>query len=191
MFWVIGASLRPNAEISASTISLSINSFIPEIFTLEAYINIFTIRTFGKSLINTLIICAATIALGIIVNAPAGLIFAKYRFKGKEGLFFIIMISFMVPFEAVAIPTYQLVSQLNLVDTYTAIILPTVANGLIIFLFRQFFADIPDSMLEAATIDGAGFSRILVQIVVPLSKPVMISAGLMILYGNGKAFFGL
>ena len=48
MFWVIGASLRPNAEISASTISLSINSFIPEIFTLEAYINIFTIRTFGK-----------------------------------------------------------------------------------------------------------------------------------------------
>lgn len=121
------------------TISLSINSFIPEIFTLEAYINIFTIRTFGKSLINTLIICAATIALGIIVNAPAGLIFAKYRFKGKEGLFFIIMISFMVPFEAVAIPTYQLVSSINLVDTYTAIILPTVANGLIIFLFSSIF----------------------------------------------------
>jgi multiple sugar transport system permease protein/putative chitobiose transport system permease protein len=75
-----------------------------------------------------------------------------------------------------------------LIDTYAALILPMVANGMIVFLYRQFFKDIPDSLIEAATIDGAGKIRTFFQIIVPVSKPVIISASLMLFIKQWDAF---
>ena len=115
----------------------------------------------------------------------AGFAFAKYNFKGKSFLFALIVFSFMIPFEVIAIPLYVLVKSWNLIDTYFALILPAIANGLAVFLFNQFFKEIPTSLFDAARIDGASIITVLTKIVFPLSKPVVICVSLLLFLDSG------
>ncbi len=188
LLWVLMSSLRSDEEIFRYAMPFSIHTFIPDKFTFQSYINIFKLRGFGQALFNTVIVGVASIVLGMFINAVAGYIFAKYEFKFKKQLFFLVMISFMVPFEAVAIPLYQMVNQMGLVDTYWVLIIPTISNGLIIFLFKQFFEEIPDSLIESARLEGANLFVIFTRIIIPLSGPVMVSAGLMIFVWQWESF---
>ena len=86
----------------------------------------------------------------------------------------------MIPFEAIALPLYQVADRLNMVNTYQGMIIPGIASGLVMFLFIQFFRDIPAELLEAARVDGAKISTIFLKILMPLSKPIFITAGLML-----------
>ncbi len=93
-------------------------------------------------------------------------------------MFVLVLITFMIPFEMIAIPLYSLVDQLGWMDSYTAIIVPGIENGLVIFLYRQFFMELSPSLTEAARLDGASWFRIYTKIIMPLCKPVTLSAGL-------------
>jgi len=97
--------------------------------------------------------------------------------------------SFIITLEIIVITLYILVKSWNLIDTYYALILPAVANGLAIFLFKQFFEEIPTSLLDAARIDGASVPTALFKIVLPLSKPVIICVALILFLGQWDALF--
>jgi len=94
----------------------------------------------------------------------------------------------MIPFEVVAIPLYGLVQSLGWIDSYYGLIIPAIANGLVIFLYRQFFLDLPDALIESAHIDGASWWKIYTAIIMPLCKPITISAGLLLFISQWESF---
>ena len=141
-----------------------------------------------KPLVNTVVVCAVTVVLGLALNALAGFAFAKFRFMGKHVLFLMVILTMMIPFEAIAIPLYSLCHQLNMLNTKSALILPAVANGTYIFLFKNAFEEIPDSLAESARIDGASWLAVFTKIYIPLTKPIMVSAGLLIFFYQWQSF---
>jgi len=129
------------------------------------------------------------VAIGVFVNSMAGFAFAVFDFPLKKVLFVFVLLSFMMPFESIVIPLYTLMRTLNWTDTYAALIMPEVAGGLIIFLFRQFFAGIPKEIYEAARIDGANWWQIYLRMTLPLSGPTIATASLMMFIHQWDAFF--
>jgi len=180
MLYIILASFRTDQEIFQYALPFSAKTIFPVEWTSENYRIIFTDFSFGRPLVNTLIVVAVLVPVNIIIASIAGYAFAFYEFKGKKVLFSFFIISFMVPIDSVALPLYALINRLKLVDTYWALILPSVSSGLAMFLFTQFFRGIPKSFLEAARIDGANLFQTYWRIVLPLSIPVVITAGLMV-----------
>ena len=126
--------------------------------------------------------------MGRSLAIVAGYTFAVLRFPGRNVLFFLIVLTFLVPFEAIAIPLYTVVRSIGWLDTYQGLIGPGVANGIVIFLFRQFFAQIPRELAESARLEGASWVTILFRIYLPLSKPVVISAALLIFLFQWESF---
>jgi len=98
----------------------------------------------------------------------------------KKQLFALFLLTFMIPGEAIALPLYSLVNSMGLINTYAGLVLPALANGLVLFLFVQFFSETPKALLESVEIDGGGWWTSFSRIVLPLSKPIIITAGLMI-----------
>lgn len=180
ILYVILASFRTDEEIFKYALPFSSKTIFPVNWTFENYRVIFDQFKFAVPLKNTVIVVAALLPINLLVAALAGYAFAFFNFKGKAALFSIFIVSFMVPIDSIALPLYSFTSQLNLVDTYWALILPSISSGLAMFLFTQFFKGVPKSFLEAARIDGANLMQIFAQIVLPLSIPVIITAGLMI-----------
>ena len=165
--WMLTSSLKPQSE--------SIDyppTILPQAPTLEYYQILFTELDFGRYLVNTLIVVLISY-VGLMLMAMAGYAFAKFEFKGKKGLFFLVLATLMIPVQVTMIPTYLIINGLNLTNTLVGIALPTLVSGFSIFLFRQFMTTIPTEMLEAARLDGAGELRTFWQIVLPMSKPIL------------------
>ena len=188
LLWGISCSLRSDTEIFQYARPLSFHTFFPVQVTFESYVSIFRDFGFQRPIINTLYVSAITIVLGCLINSVAALAFAKFEFKGKKPIFFVILISFMIPFESIALPLYGVVNSFHWVNTFSGIIIPCLADGLVLFLFNQFFKDFPQSILEAAKIDGASMPRLYTRIVLPLSTPVFVTAGLMIFMNQWNAY---
>lgn len=140
-------------------------------------------RYFFVSIFTSL---AATVGT-LITGALAAFAFSRFEFFGKGAFFYIVLATMMVPGQILLIPNFLILSQLGWLDTYAALIVPWLASVFTIFLMRQFFLQIPDDLWEAARIDGASHFRYLWQIVVPLSKPVFITAGIFNFLGNWNA----
>lgn len=188
LVFAFSSSFRPMEDIYRYVSPLSWRTFIPENFTLEAYITIFTEHGYGQALLNSLGIALVTVAVGIIFNGMAGFAFAKFQFPCKRLLFLLVLLSYMVPFELISINLYAMMIDLKWIDTYWALIVPCIPNGMIIFLFRQYFMSFPDYLLEAAKIDGMGTVRTFFSIVLPNSKAVCISAGLVLFITQWESF---
>ena len=145
---------------------------LPQDPTLEWYLRLFTELDFGTYLRNTVIVVAIGF-IGLLFMAMAGYAFAKFEFRGRRWLFFLVLATMMIPIQVTMIPTYLILNGLHLTNTLVGIALPTLVSGFSIFLFRQFMSTIPTEMLEAARLDGAGEFRTFWQIVLPLSKPIL------------------
>ena len=126
-------------------------------------------RYFMHSVIVTTI---ATI-LTLLINSMAAYAFAKYNFRGRDGLFVMTLAMIMIPLEVILIPIYLVVSSLGLVNTYWGMIIPAAATPTGVFIIRQYMLTIPDELIEAARIDGAGEFRIFARIVLPLCRPAL------------------
>jgi multiple sugar transport system permease protein/putative chitobiose transport system permease protein len=188
LWWSLASSLRPLDEIFKYTSPFSIKALWLDHFDLSAYLTIFGERGFGVAVLNSAFVAAMTVLGGLIINGLAGFVFAVFQFPGRQLLFFITVLSFLVPFEAISIPLYNVIKVFGWIDSYYALIVPALANGVVIFLFRQFFSQIPRELAEAARMDGAGWLKILWNIYLPLSKPVIISAGLLIFLFQWESF---
>ena len=189
LLWAIAASFTPNDLVFRYAYPFSWRAFLPVDFTLEAYQNLFA-RNFGRSLINTFILGIAVVLIGGTINAMAGFAFARFEFWGKRPLFvFIILVTFLIPVDLTAIPRFILVNELGWINTWQGLIVPGLASSLVIFLFRQFFEEIPQDLIDAARVDGASWGRLFVNVVLPLSTPVLITAALLLFLSQWDAFF--
>lgn len=132
-----------------------------------------------RTLLNTMGYAAITLAGMFLVAPLAAFVFAKLRFKGNSVLFFLYVFLLLLPFQVLCVPLYLTVSTLHLMDTPWAFILLEIFSPLYVFLLRQFMRSIPDSILEAAALDGAGLIRTYLRIILPLSKPALAVCGVL------------
>ena len=188
LLYTFSSSFRRDAEIYSYAFPLQWHTFIPVDFTAEAYVKIFDEFKLWRPLLNTLVVTVVVVGAGCLLNSLAAFAIAYFEFRGKKLFFGLIMISFMIPFESIAMPLYRVISDLKWVNTYKALTIPCIADGLAVFLFIQFFKNIPSSLFEAARIDGAGWMKIYRSIVLPVSKPVFITAALMIFINQWNSF---
>jgi multiple sugar transport system permease protein len=189
LLWAIAASFTPNNLVFRYAYPFSWRAFLPVEFTLDAYRNLFA-RNFERSMINTLILGVTVVVVGGVVNAMAGFAFARFNFVGKRFLFiFTILVTFLIPIDLTAIPRFILVNSLGWINTWQALIVPGLARSMVIFLFRQFFEEIPQDLIDAARVDGASWGRLFMAVVLPLSTPVMITASLLLFLSQWDSFF--
>jgi multiple sugar transport system permease protein len=188
LVWSVASSFTPLNDIFKYAVPFSWHAFLPSNFTLQAYQDL-AASSYPRALFNTVLVCAITVAAGILVNSLAGFAFAVFTFPGKRALFVLVLVTFLIPFEVLALPLYVIVNTLHFSNSYQALILPALANGIVVFLFRQFFIDTPRELLEAARVDGLNWFGIYVRIVIPISTPVMVSAGLVLFLSQWQSFF--
>ena len=170
VIWMIVSSLKPEVSIFADMSSMK--AFWPTEASFDNYKNILQKGEIIKSILNSIYYVAVTIVFGLIVNSMCGYALAKLQFRGKDFLFSLVVALIIIPLESIILPLYFLIFKAKMLYTFTALIAPFVANCFSIFLFRQFFIDIPDSLIEAAALDGASPLRTFFSIVLPLSYPV-------------------
>ena len=166
-FWMVTGSLKPLGESRTDPPTI-----LPRHATLDSYRKLFSELDFGTYLTNTLVVVLIDSA-GLLLMAMAGYAFAKMRFKGRGPLFALVLATMMIPAQITMIPTYLLLNDVHLTNTLLGIAFPSLVSAFSIFLFRQFMATIPDEILEAARMDGAGEARIFARIVLPMSKPIL------------------
>lgn len=164
--WMISSAFKPENEILAIPPTI-----FPENPTFDNFIKLFTEMNFLVYLKNTLIIVAVS-SVGLLFNGMAGYGFAKFDFKGKEKLFYLVLATMMIPGQVTMIPVYLLLNEMGLTNTMSGIILPGLVAAFNIFLFRQFMATIPTSLIEAARLDGAGEFYIFFRLIIPVAKPI-------------------
>lgn len=168
MLWMLSASFMPAGEASTFPPRL-----LPREPTLEHYRELFTRLRLGRYFLNSTIIALAVTAISLLINSMAGYAFAKLRFRGRDRLFRLLAAGLVVPVQVSMLPLFLLLKQLGLINTYWGVIIPGMASIFGIFLIRQYALSIPDELLDAARIDGAGELRLFVSIVLPSIVPIL------------------
>jgi multiple sugar transport system permease protein len=134
---------------------------------------------FGLFMFNSVFIMVTMVAGGLLVNSMIAYALARLRFSGRSILLTVIISLIIIPFEAIAVPLLLVVNRFNWLDSYQVQIVPFIADALSIFLFYQFFINLPKDLEEAALVDGASYFRIYWNIMVPLSKPVFATVAIL------------
>ena len=165
--WMLLDSFKPMKEIIKG------KSFWPEDFTFKNYNTVLTKAPVLSWLRNSVITAVSGTIIMLFTSSLAGFVFAKYEFKGKTFLFLFILATMMVPQQATMIPSFLLIQRLGLYDNLASLVLPKMVGGFGIFLCRQFIADIPDDLMDAAQIDGASDMYIYAKLIVPLIMPAI------------------
>lgn len=173
--WMIISSFMTNEEIIASPITLW-----PSSFYLGNFQDVFSEIPIGRAWLNSLIVSGIVTFSALFTSSIAGFMFAKMRFKGSNSLFILVLSSMLFPTHVILIPLFLLSSRLHLIDSYLGIILPFLISGFGVFLLRQFIYGIPNSLIDAARIDGASDFRIYIRIILPLTKPILSALGILI-----------
>jgi putative chitobiose transport system permease protein len=186
--WIVLDSFRPNEDVLSSLSPASWSLIIPSRLTLDNYVQLLTADGFGQALANSAIVCVVSVAIGVVISAMAGYALGVLNFFGRNAIFAVIVITFMVPFEAIAIPLSQLFTSWGLANTLIGLILPGIGNGLAIFNLRQHFLGIPGSFREAAKLDGASEPRILFSLYFRMSGSAITNSALLIFLGQWTAF---
>lgn len=170
LIWMISASLKPESQIFANMNSLK--TFFPVSASFNNYVEVFTRMNLPQVFKNTLLYIALILVLDLLVNSMCGYALAKFEFKGKGAIMNLVVALMVLPMEAIMLPLYIEMSQLGWVNTLVALVIPFVAKCFSIYMFRQFFCDIPGDLIEAAAIDGCRPAGTFFKIVMPISKTV-------------------
>jgi multiple sugar transport system permease protein len=182
LYWMLAGGLKPQREAL---------DFPPTLWphepTLDNYVRLFTELDFGRYLVNTIAVVLLG-AVGLLLMAMAGYAFAKFEFRGKRVLFFLVLATLMVPVQVTMIPTFLILTGMKLTNTLVGIALPTLVSGFGVFLFRQFMSTIPTELLEAARLDGAGEWRTFWRIVLPMSGPILAVQAVLVFITGWNSF---
>jgi len=170
LLWMLSVSLMQPGEASAFPPPL-----LPAHATLDNYRELFLHAGMGRYLFNSLFLAVAVTLISLAFNLSAGYAFAKLQFRGRERVFQAILGALLIPAQVGMIPLFLMMKWLHLVNTYGGVIVPCLTTAFGIYLVRQYARSIPDDVIEAARIDGAGEWRIFLRIVLPLLKPVIVT----------------
>lgn len=158
-------------------------------FTLENYLKAWERGNFLLAFANSTLVALAVTAFQLITSALAGYALARLKFRGRQALLLLILATLVIPFQILVIPIFLVLKWGHLINTYGALILPTAANGFSIFLMRQYFVTIPVELEEAAALDGANRLQILWRIMLPLSRPALVTLFLFTFIGEWNDLF--
>lgn len=184
LYWMVVIAFSPRGEVFRP----GGVQFWPSTFSTENFASLFARFPIADWFVNSLVIGAFVTALTVIVNLLAGYAFARIRFAGRGILFILALATMMIPVQAIMVAQFRLVTGLQLTGTYWSVILPGAAAAFGLFLARQFFLSIPEELIEAARMDGASHLRTFLQIVLPLSKPLIAVLTLLTLLGSWNDF---
>ncbi|MFQ6806711.1 MAG: carbohydrate ABC transporter permease [Lachnospiraceae bacterium] len=179
IFWALMVSFQREGKPITSVVDW----FTPP-YTLENYPQIIMNSSVPTWLINSLIIAVIVTALTVIFSAMAAYALAKLKFKGSNAFFMYFLIGILVPGEATIVPLFITVNSLHMINTYAGMILPSIAGSMNLIIMITFFRNLPDELLEAAKIDGAGEVRIFFQIALPLSKTIIATVCIFAFVGS-------
>ena len=181
--WMALGSLKTQREILAKPPKL-----LPEHATLANFTKWFAELNFGSFFTNSLIVAVITVAGNIVFCSMVGYALSKMNFAGKNILFGAVMVTLMVPSVATFVPLFVIISNLHLTNTYAALILPFLCQPIGVFLMRQFIGGIPDALMEAARMDGAGELRIFFQIILPQCGPALATLSILTFLSSWNNF---
>ncbi|MFZ4656721.1 MAG: carbohydrate ABC transporter permease [Caldilineaceae bacterium] len=180
--WMIFASFKTFKDLVSST------QMLPQVWTLNNYIEIASRINFPVAFLNSMIAATAVTVFTLLTSAALGYIFAKYRFWGKEKLFLLLLSTMMVPFAVVLVPLYLTITGFGLANSLGGIIITGLWSSFGMFMLRQFMESIPFELIDAARIDGASEWRIFGQIVLPLSGAPMAALAVFAFLGNWDSY---
>ncbi len=183
-FLMIVTSFKDSHEIITSNLNI-----FPRIPVLQNYLTVFGKTYIARYMLNGLIVVVAVLAGQLLVNIPAAYAFAKRDFPFKKILFACILAALVFPRYIAAIPNFLLLSKFKLIDTYAALILPSIASPFCIFLMRQYILTIPEVFFEAARIEGCSIPRVILTILVPMVKPAVGSFTIFSIVSHWNDFF--
>jgi multiple sugar transport system permease protein len=172
--WVVSGSLRSLGEIRSDP-----GAWLPHHVTLGNFVRLFRTEGFGRFLVNSIVVAVIVVTGNIVAASAAGYALAKLDFAGRRIAFGAVMAAMMVPFTTVFVTQFVITVDLGLADTLTGIALPGAALPLCVFIMRQYALSVPDELLEAARIDGAGEFRIFFRIFLPLAGPAVATITIM------------
>ncbi len=153
-------------------------------YTVSSFVKVWESIPLLDFLKNTVIFAGSVTVISVLFDSMAGYAFARFGFKGKKSLFTFILITMMIPFQVLMIPLFIEVFKLGILNTYAGLILPRMADAFGIFLMRSSFVSLPKELEEAARVDGLNEFQIFFKIMLPLSKPALITLGIINLMGN-------
>ncbi|UCF34554.1 MAG: carbohydrate ABC transporter permease, partial [Phycisphaerales bacterium] len=185
LLWMVAASLKPDAAVHEDVSSL--RSFVPVPVTIENYQAAFRRGDLATTLTNTFVVVLVIAIGGLLVNAPAAFAFARMRFRGRELLFMLLIVTFIIPLEVIVIPLFMTVNFARPLAsvigerpwTLAALSLPFLAKAFNIFLLRQHFLSLPRSLEEAAFIDGASWWGAFLRVAVPNARHTIVTVVLL------------
>ncbi len=178
--WMVSGSFRSEADLFGHPASL-----FPTSITLHGYQGVWSQLPFLRLLLNSLVFTVVTTVLTLLFDSMCAYALARMRFVGRNVAFVLVIATLMVPFQVTLIPVFVELFHLGWLNTYQGLIIPRATSAFGIFLFRQFFIDIPPELDEAARIDGAGHWRIYWQVILPLAKPAIATVAVL----NGMALW--
>ena len=187
--WALSTSFKLPGDVFAYP-----PRFLPDPFTLNSYRNVTTLIPFPRYLLNSVIVATFIVVLNVTFGTAAAYAFAKLRFPGRDKIFFLLLLTLMVPFQTNLIPLFKMMVELHKIvpalgaDTYFGLIAPSAISVFGIFLMRGYLRSIPDEILESARMDGASEWRILRSIVFPLAVPGMATLAIFAFLGAWNDF---
>lgn len=181
--WLVAATLKPSDQVFSY-------AFFGPTLTLENFRKLFTTPDlhFERYLLNSLFIACATVVIQLFFSSLAGFALAKYEFKGKRLILFLMLATLMIPGQVTLGPSYELLYKMGLVDSYAGLLLPAAASVFGIFLFRQSILQISDELLHAARIDGCTEFGIYWNVILPVSRPMTGAFCLLTFMGTWNSF---
>jgi len=183
LVWMVSASLMPTGE--ATSVPLR---FVPSVPTLEHYRTLFSRMAIGRQLLNSAIVATLTTVSAVLVNGMAGYAFAKLSFAGRDRILRLMLLALVVPGQIGMLPLFLIVRQLGLVNTLAGVVVPGLTSIFGILLVRQYALSIPDSILDAARVDGAGEIGVFRRIALPLVVPILVTLAVFTFLGAWNDF---
>jgi multiple sugar transport system permease protein len=180
--WTIVTSLTPGAGLTLTP------SLVPENASLEAYWRLFAERPFGRIILNSVGLAAATTVVQLLTSATAAYAFSRLPFRGRGVVFAVYLATMMIPLQVLIVPLFVELKTLGLINTYLGALLPTFASAFGIFLLRQAVNQVPRELDEAATLDGAGHFRIFWQVILPNIRPALATLTVFAFMGSWNSF---
>jgi multiple sugar transport system permease protein len=168
LLWALSTALRPELETVSSEFH-----WLPQHWTLDAFATTLGAGNVVRWLFNSFLVALLVTVVTMTISLMAAYAFSQMRFRGRSILFGMAMLAFLLPFEALLVPLFRTMNQLGLINTYAGIVLPQVVSPVVIYVFKQFFDEIPADFREAATVDGAGPLRVLWSVYLPISGNIV------------------
>lgn len=182
-YWMIASSFKDSFEVIQTPPTM-----IPNKILWENYSTAFSMAPFGRYFLNTILVTILSIISTVVIAILSAFAFSHLEFKGRDLIFSIFLASMMIPGEVLIVTNFRTISQLGLMDTYSALFVPYMANVLYIYMLREFFLKIPKQLYYAAKVDGSSDWKFLWRIVVPMAKPSIITICILVGINSWNAF---